>query len=488
MTRGEKQPSILLSVCILLMIAAVLTAGVISKVATIALLVVNIVLVTVVSLLAGYKYHDLEKGMMEGIRHSIDCVIILVFVGVLIAGWILCGTVPMIIYYGLGAITPRMLLPLTFLLCSLLSVCIGTSLGTAGTMGIACVSIGVSMGIPLPIVAGAAISGSILGDKLSPLSDSTILSASVSKVGLYQHVRSMAYTTIPSFAITFLIFYLIGAKYAETAFDPTIIEQVQTTLGELYHFNIWLLLPLVAIVVLSIMKIPAIPTITISAFIGLALAMVFQNADPQVTIGAIYSGVCVNTGIEIVDTMLSKGGITSMLSTVCTSMLALGLGGILNRAGFLHVLVQKIAGRIKSDKALVLASLGCGMVTLSLLAQFYVSVALTGTMFVEVYDKQGLHKSVLSRTLEEANTIMLPLLPWNTSAVYYMGLFGFTTIAFAPYVIFAYVNVGFSVICALCGLFLFRADPKDNRKTDWKWRQAKKEPAVYSRLSEEELA
>ena len=155
---------------------------------------------------AGYRYEDLENSMMTGVKRAIDCVMILVFVGILIAAWIKCGTVPMIIYYGLGVITPRMLLPLTFVMCSLLSLCIGTSLGTAGTMGVACVSIGVSMGIPIPLTAGAAISGSILGDKLSPLSDSTILAASASDINIYDHVRSMFYTTGPSVLISLLIF------------------------------------------------------------------------------------------------------------------------------------------------------------------------------------------------------------------------------------------------------------------------------------------
>lgn len=165
-----KMPSLWLSVAVIVMIASVLTSGITVGIATIPLLTINIVLVVVVSLLAGYSYSDLEHGMMDGVRRSIDCVMILLFVGVLIASWILCGTVPMLIYYGLGIVSPRLLLPLTFLLCSVLSLCTGSSWGTAGTVGIACVSIGASVGVPVAAVAGAAISGSILGDKLSPLS------------------------------------------------------------------------------------------------------------------------------------------------------------------------------------------------------------------------------------------------------------------------------------------------------------------------------
>ena len=162
MKETKKNPSLFLSILVLAVIASVLTAGIASGVATIPLLVVNIFLILLISMAAGYRYADLEKSMMAGVKRAIDCVMILVFVGILIGAWIRCGTVPMIIYYGLGVITPRMLVPLTFIMCSLLSLCIGTSLGTAGPMGVACVSIGVSMGIPVPLTAGAAISGSIL--------------------------------------------------------------------------------------------------------------------------------------------------------------------------------------------------------------------------------------------------------------------------------------------------------------------------------------
>ena len=212
MKKEAGKPSLFLSVTVLAVIAVVLTAGIIAGVPTIPLLVVNIFLVLIISMLFGYPYRELEEGMMSGVKRAMDCVIILLFVGVLIGAWIKCGTVPMIIYYGLSFITPRMLLPLTFVMCSLLSLCIGTSLGTAGTMGVACVSIGVSMGIPIPIVAGAAISGSVLGDKLSPLSDSTILASSASDINIYYHVRSMMYTTIPAVIISLVIFYFLGAQ------------------------------------------------------------------------------------------------------------------------------------------------------------------------------------------------------------------------------------------------------------------------------------
>ena len=476
MKKESGKPSLFLSVTVLAVIAVVLTAGIIAGVPTIPLLVVNIFLVLIISMLFGYPYRELEEGMMSGVKRAMDCVIILLFVGVLIGAWIKCGTVPMIIYYGLSFITPRMLLPLTFVMCSLLSLCIGTSLGTAGTMGVACVSIGVSMGIPIPIVAGAAISGSVLGDKLSPLSDSTILASSASDINIYYHVRSMMYTTIPAVVISLVIFYFLGAQYAQVAMDPSVIESVRVQLAGLYHFNILLLIPVVLIVILSIRKVPAILAILISGFAGLALAVLVQKAALTDVLAVVFNGVKVNSGMELVDTMLSKGGISSMMNTICTAVLALALGGILSEAGFLHTLVERITGSVRSDRAAILVTLVCGILTVMLVTNFYVSAVLMGTMFRELYDRRGIHRSVLSRTIEEANTIILPLVPWNTGCIYYMGLFGFTTLSFAPYVVFAYANIAVSIICALAGIFIFKAVPGNSAEADWSVRGRAQEP------------
>lgn len=473
MTKATKKPGLFLSAAVLLMIAAVLTVGIISGITTIPLLVLNIFLVLIFSMLAGFRYSDLERGMVDGAKRAMDCVIILLFVGLLIAAWIQCGTVPMIIYYGLGIVTPRMILPFTFIMCSLLSICIGTSLGTAGTMGVACVSIGVSMGIPIELLAGAAISGSILGDKLSPLSDSTILTSSASGTNLYYHVRSMFYTTGPAFLITLVLFYLLGGRYAEAAADQSTLLMVRETLAGLYHFNIVLLLPLLLIVILSLKKVPAILAIMLSGFTGMALSMAVQGTTVKELMNVMLSGVSANTGVSLVDTMLSKGGISSMMTTICTAILALCLGGILSEAGYLHTVVERLTKTTRSDRSTVLVTMFCGIITVMLVTNFYVSAVLMGTMFKEVYDRQGLHRSVLSRTIEEANTIILPLVPWNTGCIYYMGLFGLSAISFAPYVLFAYVNIAFSILCALTGFFLFKALPGSPDEADWSIRRRK---------------
>ena len=165
-----------------------------------------------------------------------------------------------------------------------------------------------------------------------------------------------------------------------------------------------------------------------------------------------------------------------MMNTICTAVLALALGGILSEAGFLHTLVERITGSVRSDRAAILVTLVCGILTVMLVTNFYVSAVLMGTMFRELYDRRGIHRSVLSRTIEEANTIILPLVPWNTGCIYYMGLFGFTTLSFAPYVVFAYANIAVSIICALAGIFIFKAVPGNSAEADWSVRGRAQQP------------
>lgn len=176
-----------------------------------------------------------------------------------------------------------------------------------------------------------------------------------------------------------------------------------------------------------------------------------------------------------------------MMTTICTAVLALALGGILSEAGFLHTLVERITKSVKSDRAAILVTLVCGILTVMLVTNFYVSAVLMGTMFRELYDRRGIHRSVLSRTIEEANTIILPLVPWNTGCIYYMGLFGFTTLSFAPYVVFAYANIAVSILCALAGIFIFKAIPGNESEADWSIRgkaEAKPSPAAEEILPE----
>lgn len=455
-----KRPGLVLSLIVILLMSATLVTGLLAGISTVSLLVVNIILVTAVSLLAGYPYKRLEEGMINGIKSAVVCVVILMLVGMLIAAWILCGTVPMIIYYGLKFVTPNLLLVMTFVICSILSSFIGSSWGTAGTLGVACVAMGASMGVPVALTAGAAISGAILGDKLSPLSDSTILASSMNQIDIYDHIRSMVYTTAPAILLTLIAYFIAGHFYENTETGGESIRVVSEALSLQYHFNIFLLLPFVVIIIMSVKKMPSLLTIVVSGVTGLVLAFVVQGEQLGNAITAIQAGVKVETGVEIVDQMLNKGGISSMMSTVSILLLALGLGGILNEAGYLKTIVDALTVRVKTPRAIVLTTLLCGIVTICVIVNFHVSVVLVSSMFRELYDRNGIHRSVLSRTIEEANTMMLPVIPWNASCIYYMGLFGLSSPVFAPFTFMVWANMLVSLIFIANHLCIFKTDPQ----------------------------
>ncbi|MCB7067029.1 Na+/H+ antiporter NhaC [Enterocloster citroniae] len=464
----KNQSKIWKATIILILCAMILSFGVYHKIPITALLTLNIFILSLSAYMEKIPLPEIEDAIINGIRRSVPAVIILMCMGILIAEWIMCGTVPMVIYYGLKIVSPAIVLPSIFVLCSVTSMLTGSSWGTAGTIGVACVAIGESMGIPNYILAGAAISGVVLGDKLSPLSDSTILTSSANGVSLYDHVHSMAYTTLPAFFVSAVIFYIIGFQFKENTVDIEALSVVSCAIEKQFQFNLFLLLPIVILVVLGTFKIPALLALLSSGISAMLLAIIFQDATLADTLTAFYSGFVSNSGVGAVDKILSKGGIDSMMSIVSTSVLALGMGGVLEKTGYLHVLVDKLAKRIHSIQATILFTWIFDVLVIMLLSNFYVSVVLVGSMFGEIYDKNGIHRSVMTRTIEEGNTITVPLIPWNVSCAYYMGIFNLTSMNYIPYTIFVFINILFAIIYATFDLCAFRRD-KDG-KAVWKIR------------------
>jgi len=443
-----------MSILALGMIVIVLIVGIHYSVPTIVLLIINILLLLLFSLIIKVPYKTIEEGMLHGIREAIVSPIILISAGVMIASWIQGGTVPMLVYYGLGMMNVKVVLPLTFFMCGVLSACIGTSWGTAGTVGIACVSIGVGMGIPLPMMVGAAISGSIFGDKLSPLSDTTILASTTSEINIFSHVRAMSQTALPTFALCLIAYYFLGLPYAGQGLDITAIETVRTALAGNFTFSVVLLLPMVLIIAMSLMKCPAIPTILLSGIMGGILAVCVQGASISSALTVMNTGFSAQTGVELVDTMLSKGGISSMLPTVAVAILALGMGGILDAVGYLSPIVNFVISRLRTDKGTIIVTVLIGVILVTLITNFSVVMVIMGSMFRKVFDDRDIHRSMLSRSMEDSTTLMIPLIPWNTSCIYYMSLFGLTSPTFAPYTFFCWGNLAISLIATMCGLFV----------------------------------
>ena len=399
---------------------------------------------------SGIGWREAQEGIVHGIGVGLGPTLILLSVGMLIGTWILSGTVPAMIYYGVQILDPGIFYAASAAICAIVAVSIGSSWTVAGTLGIGLMGIAGSFDLSPAITAGAIISGAYFGDKLSPMSDTTNLAAAAAGVDLFDHIRHMLWTTIPSFVIALLIFALIGSSEGAT---PEQIQALQASLSSEFDIGLHLLLPLVLMLGLVFRRFPAFPSIVISALTGAVFAVIFQPEQVQRLAGdnsnlaagfvllkgvwiALFDGYVSDSGNAFLDALLSKGGMSSMLNTVWLIISALGFGGVLERTGILAYLLGLALKGVKSIGSLIVTTVATCIGTNILAADQFISVALPGRMYKDAYTEKGLSRLNLSRTLEDSATLTSALIPWNTCGAYMSATLGVATFTYAPYAFF----------------------------------------------------
>ncbi|HCQ89687.1 MAG TPA: sodium:proton antiporter, partial [Clostridium sp.] len=268
-------------------------------------LIIGSIIASLVALRLGFKWKHLEEAFINSIQMSMQAIIILMIIGIIIGSWILSGTVPTMIYYGLKIISPSIFLVASCIMCSIVSLATGSSWTTAGTVGIALLGIGQGLGIPAPMIAGAIISGAYFGDKMSPLSDTTNLAPAMAGSELFEHIKHMVYTTAPSMVIALVIYGILGLRYSGKELDITQINTILSGLQINFNITPWLLIPPIVVIVLVVKKIPAIPGLIAGAILGGVFAMLFQNSSFGDVINVMNSGYVGNSGVEMVDELLN---------------------------------------------------------------------------------------------------------------------------------------------------------------------------------------
>ncbi len=398
----------------------------------------------------GISWRKAQEGIIHGIGVGLGPTLILLSVGMLIGTWILCGTVPAMIYYGVQILDPGIFYAASAAICAIVAVSIGSSWTVAGTLGIGLMGIAGSFDLSPAITAGAIISGAYFGDKLSPMSDTTNLAAAAASVDLFDHIRHMLWTTIPSFVIALLIFALIGSSEGAT---PEQIQSLQASLTSEFNIGLHLLLPLVLMLGLVYKRFPAFPSIVISALAGAVFAVLFQPEQVQKLAGnagelaygfvllkgvwiALFDGYVSNSGDKFLDALLSKGGMSSMLNTVWLIISALGFGGVLERTGILGYLLGLALRGVKSVGSLIVTTVFTCIGTNILAADQFIAVAIPGRMYKDAYGEKNLSRLNLSRTLEDSATLTSALIPWNTCGAYMSATLGVATFTYAPYAFF----------------------------------------------------
>lgn len=420
----------------------------------------------VTALLMGAKWEDIQKAGMENVANYNMAFLILTMVGILIGTWLIGGTLPSLIYYGLNFISPKAIVPLAFILCAVTSVCTGTSFGCIATMGLALYGIGINMGIPGGLIAGAVVSGAYFGDKMSPMSDTTNLAPAIAKTDLYSHVGSMFYTTLPATLVCIILYAVLGIKYAQASYDASSVQLMQETLAANFNINVICIIPLVMILVLALLKVPSLMAMGITAVTSFILAVATQGAALKDIMSAALNGYVSSTGVAMVDTILTRGGIKSMAGTIALLLFAGFMAGPMSAAGILDAFESILLKVVKSVKSLVASTLIFAWTIILLTGNQMMGIVIPGNSMGEMYDRMNIHRKVLSRTLEDSATISAAIVPWSTAAVYIMSVLGVGT-EYIPYALLCFIVPVFSMICAFTGFGIW------NSKGEKQWGKGK---------------
>ncbi|UCZ53568.1 Na+/H+ antiporter NhaC [Bacillus shivajii] len=403
----------------------------------------------------GYSYESLQEAIKAGISRGLDAVLILIAVGALIGTWIAGGIVPSIIYFGLETIHPSIFLLATLIICCLTSLATGTSWGTAGTSGIAMVAIGEGLGIPMPMVVGAVLSGAYFGDKFSPLSDSTVLTASMSKVDVIDHIRSMLYVSIPAFVVSAIAFTVVGFTVIDGTVDQQRINSILSSMDDTFNISLLMLIPAAIVIILLAMKKPAVPTIAFGSLLGVIWAVFFQSMDFVPALETSYNGFTIASGSEFLDDLLNRGGIVSMLGGIVVILLGLGFGGVLNHIGALQVIVDSFTRFITNTGRLSVSTLLTGFFANVFGCAMYVSLILTPKIMEKNYDKLKVDRKVLSRNTEVGGTLTSGMVPWSDNGIFMVALFGVPTLAYLPYMWLSFAAIFFVILYGYTGKFIW---------------------------------
>ncbi len=434
---------------------------------------VALIIASAATMLVGWRrrmsWQAIQEGMIGAITVSIMPMMILLSVGALIGSWIISGTVPGMIYYGVQLLDPGFFYAASAIICALASLSLGSSWTVAGTLGIGLVGIATTYSLSPAITAGAVISGAYFGDKLSPLSDTTNLAAAAVGVDLFEHIKNMLWTTLPAFLTALLIFSFIGNEDAAT---PANIAEIRSALASQFAISPWVLSPLVLMLGLIYFRVPAYPSILMCTLSGTLYAAAFQtdvvralalaahpNSPAPLIQGlwmTLFSGYQSPEGMGELSKLLDKGGLASMLNTIFLIMTAMTFGGMLDSTGILRQLLDQVLRRVKRTGDLILATVGGGLITNVLAADQFLSITLPGRLFTRAYDDRGLNRLSLSRTLEDSATLTSVLIPWNTCGAFMTATLGVATFEYAPYALF---NMICPVLAVVFG-YLLIAQPR----------------------------
>lgn len=403
-------------------------------------LVAGCVIASLVAGTMGYGWDDILESMLKGITQSLEAILILMSIGILVSVWIASGTVPTMIYYGLMLVSPQLFLLATFLLCSIISMFVG-SWGAAGTVGIAFMGIGQALGVTPAVIAGTIVAGSYVGDKLSPFSDGTNLAAAVAKASVFDTIKQMLTIAPWVWGVSAVTYVVLGLQYRsiDAAQIDANLRPLMDNLQNSFYIGIPALLPLAVMLVCVAFKMPSLPAILTGALVGGVQASIMQGCHPATLLQYATTGHVSQTGSAMLDELLTAGGMESMMRTISIILIAMAFGGIMQGTGQMAALVDPVVSRVRSIVGIFTLTIATCIGINILLPDQYLGIAVSGQMYAEEYEKREIDHPTLANVLGSGAAVTSPLVPWNTCGVYMATILGVSAIEYAPYAVFNYL-------------------------------------------------
>lgn len=394
-------------------------------------------------------YRTMEQGLVDGAKSGLAAIFIFFFIGILISAFMMSGTIPTLIYYGFNIISGHYFFAIVFIVACIIGAAIGSSLTTTATIGVAFIGMAQAMDLSLAITAGAIVSGAFFGDKMSPLSDTTNLASSIMDVDLFEHIKNMAWTTIPAFVISVIVYGVLSPTGKDV--DASSVHNFQQALLSTNLIHWYALLPIVLLVLFALKKVPAIPTLIIGSVFAIALSYGHHSYTGGQLMDMLFNGFKSKTGVEEIDALLSRGGMSSMFFTISLVILALGMGGLLFKLGIIQAVLMKIERIFNSVGSAITGAAATAIGVNFFIGEQYLSILLPSETFQKQFEKVGLANKNLARTVEDAGTVVNPLVPWSVCGIFIAGVLHVQTIDYAPFAIFCLLSPILTIIFGWTG-------------------------------------
>ncbi|MCY1564161.1 Na+/H+ antiporter NhaC [Staphylococcus pettenkoferi] len=463
----KRQPTLLEALSTIIVMVIIVIVGFVGfEIPIQALLILSSAYAVFIAKRVGLNWKDLEEGITKRLATAMPAIFIILSVGIIVGSWMYSGTVPALIYYGLEFLNPNYFLVSAFVICAVTSVATGTAWGSASTGGIALMAIAHQLGIHEGMAAGAIIAGAVFGDKMSPLSDTTNLAALVTKVNIFAHIKAMVWTTVPASIVGLIVWFFAGRQFGGSARSKQINEMLHE-LSTIYHINFFTWVPVIVIIACLLLKFDTVPAMLISSLSAIIIGWAnngfnivdgFKATFDGFTKGMVSSNDHVSGKVA---TLIEQGGMMSMTEIIVTIFCGYAFAGIVERSGCLDVILHKISSNIHSVGQLILATVIGGLMMVLAAGVASVVIIMVGVLMMDMYNKMNLDRTNLSRTLEDSGTMIIPLIPWGTSGIYYTKQLGVSFDQFFIWTVPCYLCIVFALIYGFTGIGIKKVKQQD---------------------------